>query len=321
MKEHNPIPYELLARYFAGETTGTEADAVANWLGQDAANQQVMDRLHQLWADTGVLLPPGEKQYDVDAAWQKIARRTAGTSLRSYWRVAAAVVLLAGIWAILRWPNTEAHTLATVYGPQTVTLPDSSTVTLDSGSSIRFYASVFGQENRTVYLEGNALFHVRRDTLVRFAVMAGNAQVEVLGTVFSVNTASQAITVVVQSGKVQFSHGVATLTLGANEGAELRNEQMSLLSPQQITTGEATYWQTGKLSFSSHTLQEVADILSRIYGTNIRLNDAIRTCRLTVTFEDDTLLEALEVIQTTLGLELHQEGSTFILSGAGCGGV
>lgn len=321
MKANDPILYELLARYFAGETNADEARQIANWLAENPENQQLMDRLHQIWADTGVLLPANEKQYDVDLAWRKVARRTSGSSFRTYWRVAAAVVLLACVWVILRWPNTTQHTLTTAFGPQELRLPDSSTVTLDTGSSLQYYASVFGRENRTVYLKGNALFQVQRDTLVPFAVQAGDAQVEVLGTVFSVSATEQAVTVVVQSGRVQLSHKVEEVTLGAGEGAVLRQAQISLLSPQQISTGEATYWNTGKLTFAGHTLQQVANILSRIHGVDIRLDEAIRHCKLTVSFDGDTLPQALEVIQTTLGLDLVQEGSTYILQGEGCGGI
>src|SRR5690606_22695075 len=81
------------------------------------------------------------------------------------------------------------HTITTPRGSQyQVILHDGSKVWLNSDSSLRF-PSRFSDEERTVTLEGEGYFEIAKNPLAEgyrpFKVLAGDVQVEVLGTKFN----------------------------------------------------------------------------------------------------------------------------------------
>src|SRR5690606_4938670 len=67
-----------------------------------------------------------------------------------------------------------------------IVLPDSSSVWLNSGSSIRIWAS-YNQQNRSVELNGEGYFDVQHDKNRPFYVAAKDVKVKVLGTTFNLS--------------------------------------------------------------------------------------------------------------------------------------
>ena len=80
-------------------------------------------------------------------------------------------------------------------------LPDSSFVTIYSGSRIRFKRTFDGQF-RNVYLNGKAKFKVKRNTARPFSVFSGDLKTTALGTSFTVNTKGKRVSVKLHTGKI-----------------------------------------------------------------------------------------------------------------------
>lgn len=143
--------------------------------------------------------------------WQRRKSRTL-----VWLRAAAAAVLLlavgAGFLFLQRKPAKENMMAAS--DPLTmeervnntgsvmkIVLPDSTIADIHPGSSIS-YRQPFGAGDREVFLEGQALFHVKHNAGKPFTVFAGNLGTTALGTVFRVKTGNGGVSVQLLSGKV-----------------------------------------------------------------------------------------------------------------------
>ena len=138
---------------------------------------------------------------DTDAAWADLARRldapngrrAADRRPRRPGRLRPAVLVPAVVAVLLAvafgWWSRPATVVAPPGEQRTVTLPDGSTVQLNSASRLRyargFRAWPFAEVERRVTLEGEAFFEVAHDGRT-FVVETVNARVEVLGTRFNV---------------------------------------------------------------------------------------------------------------------------------------
>jgi ferric-dicitrate binding protein FerR (iron transport regulator) len=78
-------------------------------------------------------------------------------------------------------------------------------------------------------------------------------------------------------------------------------------------------WKTGKIIFDNDSLSKVMNTIGKIYNKRIILeNKDLGACTLTVTFEKQTLESVLNVIESTLNLELEQKDETITVTGDGC---
>jgi len=85
----------------------------------------------------------------------------------------------------------------------TIALNDGSQVLLHPGGEI-WYDDVYGQENRNVYLKGEALFTVAQNSRKPFTVLSDGIATTALGTAFTVNTANKnnTVKVALHEGKI-----------------------------------------------------------------------------------------------------------------------
>ena len=89
---------------------------------------------------------------------------------------AAAVLLLALISSSIFYMQKKQdllsrqwHSVTTPFGAKTIiTLPDSSTIWLNAGSSLK-YSNEFGRKNREVHLSGEAFFDVFHEPALTFS--------------------------------------------------------------------------------------------------------------------------------------------------------
>lgn len=322
MKESTPIADELLAKYIAGEADVAERAEVESWAAGAEANAAEIERMRSLW-DLGE--GDGAAEVDVDSAWERLSASIAkaeggGRSipLRSWrpqrWLAAAAAV--AAIVLVARWgavSDGESH-LAT-NGFERFNLADSSAVVLSPGSRLTARMGAM----RSVALEGEAYFKVERDAHRPFIVEAGDVEVTVLGTAFSVNAFDTArmVLVRVREGRVQVVATSDTLILVAGEHALYDKERHFL---QREIAPPVEVWGERILYFENAPMPQVVEQLQRLFDVGIELqNGAIANCRLTATFEDEPIDRILAVIAETYGLALvRTAGDNYELDGPGC---
>ncbi|MGN7820763.1 FecR domain-containing protein [Chitinophaga sp. 22536] len=328
--ENQNLPYELLGRYFSGEATPEEAMAVDDWIREHRDHRKVYDQVAAIWDDAAL-----QQRYqlpDRATALQELqARLTPRPTVRrmtGIGRVAAAVALLAGVAAVLFFVLRSHHTRNTLAqvlertdeAIRRDTLPDQSTVVLNSHSSLQ-YASGFQDTVRAVKLLGEAWFDVTSRPDKPFIVSVGDVRVQVLGTSFNVRQSDTTIAVMVKTGAVRMSRGDSSIQVKAGQEGVYHIARKELgLTAGAFHTNQLGY-ATRVFNFENMTLKEIAAQLEKAYGVRVVFeNKALEGCTMSSTFENKPIEYVFEVISVTLNVTCRIEKDQVFISGAGCGG-
>lgn len=220
--------------------------------------------------------------------------------------IAAAVIV--GIFLYTSWRTSWTDYMAYDI-PQTFTLPDSSSVTLAPGATLRLQRH---KDNRLVQMTGKVYFNVRHDDRAPFRVDAGSGFVKVLGTRFQVDSRDP-ISVSVVSGKVLFSairSGEEALILTKGQSAVL---DPAASKPVEITPKHPNpaAWATGEFIYDNTPLPEVLSELSEYYDVTLVAFDAGHSSgesrSLSGEFSTSSLPEILNLINSALGTDIQIE--------------
>lgn len=220
--------------------------------------------------------------------------------------IAAAVIV--GIFLYTSWRTSWTDYMAYDI-PQTFTLPDSSSVTLAPGATLRLQRH---KDNRLVQMTGKVYFNVRHDDRAPFRVDAGSGFVKVLGTRFQVDSRDP-ISVSVVSGKVLFSairSGEEALILTKGQSAVL---DPAASKPVEITPKHPNpaAWATGEFIYVNTPLPEVLSELSEYYDVTLVAFDAGHSSgesrSLSGEFSTSSLPEILNLINSALGTDIQIE--------------
>lgn len=225
--------------------------------------------------------------------------------------------------------SSRKNEVAVSYGSKSrIVLPDGSVVNLNSGSKIR-YASNF-EHNRTVIMEGEAYFEVKKDAAHPFYVQTSNLTIRVLGTVFNVKSYPEENTIetTLVSGSVQiFENGSKSASSlkqiallkpnqkavfyktkangeqpkrGNPDNAHLETTQvpLHLKVESEIKTDLYTSWKDNKLVFNNEKFESIVPKLERWFNIEIENTyTELNSSRLTGKFDLETIEQALNALQ------------------------
>ncbi|WP_420455301.1 FecR family protein [Rubrivirga sp.] len=188
----------------------------------------------------------------------------------SRWTASVALAAVVAL-AVVVGGRVEVRAEGTV---AEVALPDGSTVALAPGSEVAFRRGLWGGTRR-VALDGQGLFEVASDGRP-FVVETGNAEVEVLGTVFDVlswpSTDETAVTLVEGSVRLRSAGGAVTL----DPGEVSRVAGAGAPTPPVATDVEAvTAWRRGGFSVVDAPLATVAAAVEGRFGRAVRLGAGV----------------------------------------------
>jgi transmembrane sensor len=316
----------LVSRYLSGELLPDERTWFEEELQSDPGKQAMLDEYRLIWDS---VVP--EQSYNLNTEWDLMQKKLpdfktkSARSLLFYtYRIAAVLVLGLLLSFSLIYVSRIAGMEKVVADnePVEVILEDGTEVIVNRHSSLR-YSKTFDQEERKVYLSGEAWFDVARDTALPFVIDAGAALVEVLGTSFNVNAYKNnpTVEITVESGLVALSSKEDQkdlIVMKAGSGGSYNKDQMEL---KLIPTSDpnSISWKTRELFFDASTLREVAALVNRVYEVDIVImNEELASCPITVTFRDQTLEAILKVLELTLDLQLTRIGDEIRLDGEGC---
>ena len=193
------------------------------------------------------------------------------------WQMAAAILLLIGLTSVsyLFYAKATAEVfIATQSGEiQHLLLADNSKVTLNANSTLRYYK----QHPRQVWLEGEALFEVvkKQATNETFQVLTHDLTVNVLGTIFNVNSRYAQTEVFLEEGKVTLQldqPAAAVIEMQPGALVSYSKAQQKILKNKQSEASQHTSWKEGILRFKEATLQEILQEISAIYGIGTTIN-------------------------------------------------
>ena len=260
-----------VARLRADTASEQDRQAFALWLAEDPHHGEAMDRMLDLWEELGVVavLPETDAPAVPEAA--NNARWYAGAAA-----IAATVALAVALWPRLD-PVPEPLRYQTALGEQrSITLPDDSTVVLNTDSSI---SVTYTDEQRHIALKrGEAWFQVTPNAQRPFHVNAGEARVTAIGTAFNIYLDGRATDVTVTEGVVQVqelgetgNRAPATETLRVNQ--QLRASDAGWEVTLADDLGSILAWQRGELVARELPLPDLIRQLERYHDTRILVGD------------------------------------------------
>ncbi len=252
----------------------------------------------------------------------------------SYGRVAASVTVILTMLALLYWftrPAQEWVTYRTHYGEvKTLFLPDSSEVTLNANSRLRFNRDWEASESRNVWLEGEAYFRVTKRvvptaatassdqvSLRKFLVNANELEIAVVGTQFNVYARSAKTEVVLDEGivlvNVDSTRHRASPPLRMQPGEKVTYKQQQL-SQQTVDTDQYTAWRKRQLVFDAVPLHQVAQTIEETYGVEVVFaNPSLAQQIFTGTVPSSNLAILLEALTGIYQLQIIRQDDQLII--------
>jgi ferric-dicitrate binding protein FerR (iron transport regulator) len=310
----------LLAKYFAGEASPEEAMAIDNWLEVSQENRNHFNESEKVWSlGKGVSSPTLVK----DIIWKDLQNSFhEGRALNFYLKIAASIFLVVSAGLTIYFLNRPAKALAwETKSTQTeilsLTLPDSSVVTLNRGSALKWVKN-FDDSTRKIELKGEAFFDVMHDEAKPFLVETEDVKLKVLGTAFNVMTTDTSTVAEVIRGKVMMYTSKQQIIIEAGRKGEYDKETGALLLIELKNKNDVAY-ATHDLVFESETLKEICNQLSKAYGIQFTFeNEKLMHCLLTSEFKDKSLEFIMNLMSESLGFTYEIKGTNVYIWGDGC---
>jgi len=346
---------DLIIHYLDDSASPDEVGDMLKLLKSDKKNAKLFVDLKDLWLKTGLLNNDDDKiaQLALLRFKYRLAKRQSGKDIRVLWmkyaNIAAVLIItiLSGI-LLFRQPergifSNELYTETVIPLGQKgkVLLSDGTTVTLNSGTKIK-YPSVFNDQVREVYLEGEAYFEVARNKSRPFLVHSGKLTVKVLGTSFNLKSYpdENRIETTLVNGSVKILEGrdgrsneIATLSpneqavydvkkgkilvnkLKSGDSDESRpsDNRTELFTPSKEPDAlqiESVYmWKDQKLIFEHETLEQMAQKLSRWYNKTIHIeSENLKGEKYSGKFVyNETIYQVLEAISLTTNIQYYEK--------------
>lgn len=189
------------------------------------------------------------------------------------WAIAASVVL---VMFAISWFNQTPIAYETAYGEiRKINLADGSVVTLNANSNLKIANNLVNTDVREVWLDGEAYFDIAKKNGAKFLVHTSEAEVEVLGTEFNVNTRRKQTKVILHEGKVKLLAGNAQpVIMKPGEMATVLNNfqpiQLKMVKPEQYDI-----WQESLVSLNDKSVLEIAEMLEDTYGVTLTFEDSL----------------------------------------------
>lgn len=236
-------------------------------------------------------------------------------NLRILLRVAAVfvpLIIVGLIWQYnVKAPEVVVYTTTTER--DTVTLDDGTTVIMNVNSELRYAQS---STKRSVELEGMAYFDVARDESKPFVIVAGEGEVTVLGTKFTVENIEdrERICVSVNEGKVKLEVGDHSVQLMANDIALWTEDGHIRVNRKE--SHDNSSWLNDYITLSDASLDDVMDKLLRHYPEIIGVKDESQpdTIRVTTTFDSQSLSSVLDELTIHFGKKIELDNGYLIIS-------
>lgn len=317
---------EIIEKYFKNQTDRSTQRLFVDWFCAPVDSPLKEELIRNEW-EAEADLSKEEIARSYKHVTNKIRRRKSSRIFK-FWAcsAAASVIMAAALYAC--FPKMDqvpeqivvqnSTKMAECYvgngEKQVVTLPDSTTIVLNSGSLL-IYPETFNASERQVYLTGEAIFDVSKDPHHPFIVTTPDFTVKVHGTLFNV------------SSYIDSDYSTATLKEGSISIYDAKGGQY-LLSPNQTLkytkdTGkvsvvqadveDAFAWKEGKLCFKSESIHAIINTIKRYYGVQVYLTTSKYDNELlTAKFlHGETIEEMLSALSLLLpGMKWYMENST-----------
>jgi Fe2+-dicitrate sensor, membrane component len=299
---------DLFKKYLHSLSNPADFDEFAQFVEDTKNNEAIYDLIKPEWdeslkIDAGLTNPKREVLLLIlnRISNEELIKVKQSAKIYSFWLKTVAILVISLAISSL-WLYKQSKPLSAYHQEQVIkvpfgaktqfSMPDGSTVWLNSGSALTF-SSDFSAK-REVYLKGEAFFDIQKKK-IPFSVNTDYGQVNVLGTAFNVQAYSKkefAITLVRGSVLVKSDKQQATLVPG--EQARLIDAQ---LEKAVVGTELYTSWKDGKLIFKREPFPSLMERLERWFNVRIEYSpNDFNGLWYSGTIENETITEVMEMI-------------------------
>lgn len=299
--------WELISARFYNELNDTDNDYLKNSLEEESKKSLFgkAEKIHSsLFYAKKLDGANGTSSWNLIASEIRKNRiREIATFVSKYAAVLFLAFVLGNFFNVFRPSQEIEYTEIEVQNGQTshLFLFDGTEVWLNSGTTFR-YPNRFNQDERNVFIDGEAFFKVTPNAKIPFKVKTTELEVEVLGTSFNVSAYHSELKqlVVLEEGKVQINNLAGKKIGSLAPGQMAVKEKGTQLQIENTKTYFYTSWKDGKVVFNAEKLGDIAEKLERWYNIEIRFEQkSLKDFEFT-----GTILRNKPITQTIMALEL-----------------
>ncbi len=273
---------QLIIRYLDRDCSTEERHQLTQWL-ETGENKKTYYQIKDIW-DATLKKKDSTNTALLQFYKQLATKNSTSTKVLRVWKAIAGVAAMLAIGFItffmMETVNRESitHPLSAqvsfkvpMGSRSEVTLPDGTTVILNSGSELR-YPPFFVEGKREVTLSGEAFFKVKSDSTYPFFVRTSDFDVQVTGTQFNVCTYDDDFnsSVTLREGKVgvQFSGKSEFVNIVPGQQLNLNRENRRY-HIEEVEVETETAWKEGEFRFKEIAFPELVKRLERWYDVKL----------------------------------------------------
>ena len=175
--------------------------------------------------------------------------------------------------------EVEVHTINVPYGKRfNLQLSDGTEVYLNSGTIMEYPVSFLPNQTRSVYIEGEAFFNVKKAANTIFEVRSNQIIASVYGTKFNFKNFSEDFSsdIVLVEGSLGISsentNDINMLSPGYKASID---KEIFKISKSKVNSKIYTSWVDGDVIFRNETFDQIVQKLQRLYNITIINNSKI----------------------------------------------
>jgi transmembrane sensor len=351
----------LIVSHLTGSITERDLMQLDEWINTSSENMSYFNKLKDSWILSGRKNRETLKQSE--ESWDILKNRLGQDRVRlgfvfgiwsrekvnftKYLKLAASWLLIFGLGSSVTWwftgrsketnttdPNRIIEVSTPLGARSMIKMPDSTRIWLNAGTTIT-YSLDYGQQTRSLNLNGEAYFNVAKDSAHPFIVNTPGIVVRALGTRFNVKAYSEekTISATLEEGKID----VCVISMTDKDARILLKPKDKLIyhketneteqyveTPEDKITHEAsrpvkpkdinllsnvrtelyTSWKDPRWIIYREPLSTLAPMLERRYNLKIIFDDEqLKKYKFTGIIENETVDQILDALQMTAPLE------------------
>lgn len=321
---------DMALRYFEGHLVSEEEKILFNFLQESDVNVQLFRNWEDEWFAVSQKDLYIENKWNRLSGrlqinqWQMVQKKTKRYTFTKKLLPYAAIFILGVMSSVIVYfgfkvSDKSSDRLAqseyfVPLGSQSkILLPDGSEVWLNAGSKLKYDKS-FGDESRTVYIEGEAVFDVTRNKKVPFVVKNERMEVTVHGTIFNVKsfTEDSISSIELMRGAVSVNYSFSSQKIALTPGERLIiNSKTRKVRKEEFDVASHLSWHEGILAFCDEPLSEIAEKLERRFGVDIIIkSETLKSRKYYLTFvNNETIDQILDKMKEDKNIHIRKKNN------------
>ncbi len=314
---------KVIARILAGESQVDDILILHQWLNEKKENELEFLQLKSFWETEVETTFTGYPEQVYEKYIQPVFNKKTNSPDKKpgnigVLSIAASITILLGIFiSHFLTGNQQPVECYTYLGTDDITsfyLPDSTYVKLNKDSKLT-YTGDYDTNERTIRLDGEAYFDVRKNPSKVFKVGMGSSAIEVLGTKFNVQAyaGSSHIIATLEEGKIRFRSGDKQITLDPDQQL-IYDKETGQADVQIVNTALYLAWKDRIYRYHSITMTALCKELARRFGVEIQLPERLKTVSVSGSFlYNQSIDEVLAIMQQSVHFKWKRKANKIII--------